>query len=1001
LLGAVVELAEGRGWVFTGRLALDSHAWLADHVVLGRVLLAGTAFLELVLHVGGRVGYGVVRELTIEVPLLLGEGGAVQVQVVVGERDESGERPVVVYARVEGVVAESGEGPEWVRHAGGVLSSEWVGLGVEEELAGVWPPVGAEAVEVEGLYERLAGLGFEYGPVFRGVRAGWRRGEEVFTEVALPGGGGGVFGLHPALLDSAFHVLLDLAGEGERGGGERGARLPFAWSGVRLGAGGASMLRVALRPCGREGVSLVGVGESGEPVVVVESLVGRVLAEEQLGRVGGGAGRGSLFALGWPVSVGAAGVVGERLVVVGDRGGVVARGLQAVGVGVEVCADVGELGGASGGESDGVEGAEVVLVDCVSVDGAPGGVGVAVDGAPAGVGVAGVEALAGVGVAGLVRGALGRVLGLVQWWLGQERFVGARLVLVTRGAVAAGGGEGVDDLAGAAVWGLVRSAESEHPGRFGLLDVDGSGVSWEGLGAALGCGEREVALRGGQVRVPRLERVAVGGATSGGEGGGFAGGGGGGFAGGEGVALDGRGGVRGGRFDGRGTVLVTGGTGGLGALVAERLVVEHGVRRLLLVSRRGAEAEGAGELRERLEGRGAEVEIAACDVADRARLRELFDAVPAECPLSAVVHTAGTGENALVESLELEQFEGVLAGKVEGALNLHALSEGLDLQAFVVFSSMAGVFGGPGQGNYAAANAFLDGLVAHRRARGLAGTSLAWGLWRGVGMGRDLGALDMRRMTGSASLGVVSAEQGLELFDAALGCEEALLLPVPLDGGVLRAEARAGSAPVLLSALVRVPTRQASTGGAGSLARRLAGLSQAERESAIDELLRGEVAIVLGHASGESIDREKTFKDLGFDSLAAVELRNRLNTATGLRLPATLTFDYPTSAAAAQHVLDGLARQGIGTAVSVEAELAELERRLTSLAADDSGRTRVTALLQALLAGMDTRALPIEDRAENGDDDLRAATAQEVFELIDTELDGAHDRVGGKRERAR
>ena len=379
-------------------------------------------------------------------------------------------------------------------------------------------------------------------------------------------------------------------------------------------------------------------------------------------------------------------------------------------------------------------------------------------------------------------------------------------------------------------------------------------------------------------------------------------------------------------LDAGGSVLVTGGTGALGGLVARHLVVEHGVRHLLLVGRRGGEAEGVGELRAQLESLGAQVRVEACDVSVRAELEELLGSIAAEHPLCGVVHAAGVLDDGVIGSLTEEQLRGVFAPKVDAAWHLHELTESMDLAMFVLFSSAAGVFGSPGQGNYAGANAFLDALAAYRRVRGLSGTSLAWGWWEQAGgMTGGLSEGDVARMT-RAGMRPLSNEEGLRLFDGAWGGGEALVLPVPLELSALRAQASVGVLPALFSGLVSAPARRVGSAADGSLARRLAATPEPEREGVVLEILRAQVASVLGHASPESIDVQRAFKELGFDSLTAVELRNRLNAATGLRLPATLVFDYPTPAAVAAHLLSEVA--GARASVVVRSAAAALDEPL-------------------------------------------------------------------------
>jgi len=438
-------------------------------------------------------------------------------------------------------------------------------------------------------------------------------------------------------------------------------------------------------------------------------------------------------------------------------------------------------------------------------------------------------------------------------------------------------------------------------------------------------------------------------------------------------------------IDSGGTVLVTGGTGVLGGLVARHLVVGHGVGRLLLVSRRGLGAEGALGLRAELECLGARVEIVACDVSDRGELAGLLESIEGEYPLSAVVHTAGVLDDGVIGSLTPGRLDGVLGPKADAAWYLHELTEHLDLRAFVLFSSVAGTLGSPGQGNYAAANAFLDALAAYRRGRGLAGTSMAWGLWEGAsGMTGGLSEADRSRMARSG-MGPLSVEQGLELFDAALGGGEALMLPVALDLAALRAQARTGVLPGVLSGLVRVPARRASEHTGASLARRLAGLAEAEREGVVLEIVRGQVAAVLGHASPEAIDTQRAFKELGFDSLAAVELRNRLNAATELRLPATLIFDHPTTSAITRYLVGEIAQDQ--TTIPAEAELDKLEGMLSSIAADDARRTAVTARLQALISRLDNSKLLPDNNMIT--DKIYSASDDELFEFLDNEPDSS------------
>ncbi|WP_208929201.1 type I polyketide synthase, partial [Streptomyces rapamycinicus] len=358
-----------------------------------------------------------------------------------------------------------------------------------------------------------------------------------------------------------------------------------------------------------------------------------------------------------------------------------------------------------------------------------------------------------------------------------------------------------------------------------------------------------------------------------------------------------------GRWQGPGTVLITGGTGTLGGLVARHLVAEHRVEHLLLAGRRGPDAPGMAELVAELEGAGASVTVAACDVADRDAVRELLAGIPAEAPLRGVVHAAGVLDDATVEGLGQEQIARVLAPKVDAAWHLHELTRDMDLAAFVLFSSAAGVLGNAGQANYAAANSFLDALAQHRQAQGLPAVSLAWGLWaQDSGMTGHLDHEDHARLN-RTGITPMTTEEGLALFDVAQGVGRGVVLPVRVDvrafrgrGGVL--------VPALLRNVVRGAVRRVAVGsdGSGAWRDRLAGVASGERERLLLELVRSHVATVLGHADPAGIDADRALKDLGFDSLTAVELRNQLGAATGLRLPTTLAFDHPSPRAVASYL---------------------------------------------------------------------------------------------------
>ena len=1047
LLGAAVDLPASGGLVLTGRLSLAAQPWLADHVVAGRVLVPGAALVEMAVRAGDEVGCGRVEELVVEVPLALPAHGGVQVQVTVEPADEAGRRQVAVYARAD----ERAPDTPWTRHAAGMLA---VASGADAAGPAAWPPAGAVAVSLDGFYPALAGAGLAYGPSFRVVRAAWRRGEEVFAEVALPEGTPVAgFGLHPVLLDAALQVSTLMAGRGVAGE----LLLPFAWGDVAVHAAGASAARVRVAPAAAgNGVSVLLADGAGAPLASAGSVVLRALPEGEPDGAGGAA-REALFRLDWvPVHPGEPAADPGRWAVLGPDAGLEVPGAVRY-------ADLAALGGALAAGAP----APDTAVACCLPDGVARGGDVA---------------------AGALR--------LVQGWLAEAGLGASRLVVLTRRAVDAGPEVAVD-IEGAPVWGLIRTAASEHPGRFVLADADELAGAGAMVVAGAGLGEREFAVRGGQLRVPRLARPAGGlpvpdvrgwrlavtergtvenlvlaGSEDGwaplgagqvrvavraagvnfrdvlnvlgmypGEAGllGIEGAGvvleagpevtgvaigdlvmglfGGSFgpvavtdarlvapvprgwslaqaagapaafltayyalvelaglragesvlihaaAGGVGMAavqlarhlgarvfgtaspgkwaavralgLDdaqlassrttqfeesfraataGRGvdvvldslagefvdaslrlmaaggrfiemgktdirdpgdvadtyrvayqafdllaagpdriaemlGVLGGLFaagvlvplpvtcwdvrrapeafrylsqarhtgkvvltipapDRDGTVLVTGGSGGLGGLVARHLA-GRGRRHLVLASRRGAGAPGLAGLAARLAEVGAGVRVVACDAADRAGLAAVIAAVPADAPLTGVVHAAGALDDAVTGSLTPARLDRVMRPKADGAWHLHELTRDLDLGMFVLFSSAVGIWGNPGQGNYAAANTFLDALAAHRRRLGLAATSLAWGPWlQSGGMTGQLDRAGWQRMA-RQGFRPLSDQDGLALLDAAVAAGETLLVLARLD---LDPKARSfdrGHLPSLLCGLVR-PVRPAA-----------------------------------------------------------------------------------------------------------------------------------------------------------------------------------------------
>ncbi|KCF52233.1 polyketide synthase Pks12, partial [Mycobacterium tuberculosis KT-0008] len=1198
LLGAVIDLPASGGVVLTGRLSPSVQGWLADHSVAGVTIFPGAGFVELAIRAGDEVGCGVVDELTLAAPLVLPASGSVAVQVVVNGPDESGVRGVSVYSRGD-------VGTGWVLHAEGALRA-----GSAEPTAdlAMWPPAGAVPVEVADGYQQLAERGYGYGPAFRGLTAMWRRGDEVFAEVALPADAGVSvtgFGVHPVLLDAALHAVVLSAESAERGQGS--VLVPFSWQGVSLHAAGASAVRARIAPVGPSAVSIELADGLGLPVLSVASMLARPVTDQQLRAAVSSSGPDRLFEVTWSPQPSAA---VEPL---------------------PVCA------------WGTTEDSAAVVFESVPL---------------AGDVVAGVYA------------ATSSVLDVLQSWLTRD---GAGvLVVMTRGAVALPG-EDVTDLAGAAVWGLVRSAQTEHPGRIVLVDSDAP-LDDSALAAVVTTGEPQVLWRRGEVYTARVHGSrAVGGllvppsdrpwrlamSTAGtfenlrlelipdadaplGPGqvrvavsaiaanfrdvmialglypdpdavmgveacgvvietslnkGSFAvgdrvmglfpegtgtvastdqrllvkvpagwshtaaattsvvfatahyalvdlaaarsgqrvlihaGTGGVGMAavqlarhlglevfataskgkwdtlramgfdddhisdsrslefedkfraatGGRGfdVVLDSLAGefvdaslrlvapggvflemgktdirdpgviaqqypgVRYRAFDlfeagpdriaqilaelatlfgdgvlrplpvttfdvrcapaalrylsqarhtgkvvmlmpgswAAGTVLITGGTGMAGSAVARHVVARHGVRNLVLVSRRGPDAPGAAELVAELAAAGAQVQVLACDAADRAALAKVIADIPVQHPLSGVIHTAGALDDAVVMSLTPDRVDVVLRSKVDAAWHLHELTRDLDVSAFVMFSSMAGLVGSSGQANYAAANSFLDALAAHRRAHGLPAISLGWGLWdQASAMTGGLATVDFKRFARDGIVAMSSAD-ALQLFDTAMIVDEPFMLPAHIDFAALKVKFDGGTLPPMFVDLINAPTRRqvddslAAAKSKSALLQRLEGLPEDEQHAVLLDLVRSHIATVLGSASPEAIDPDRAFQELGFDSLTAVEMRNRLKSATGLALSPTLIFDYPNSAALAGYMRRELLGSSPQDTSAVAAGEAELQRIVASIPVKRLRQAGVLDLLLALANETET----------SGQDPALAPTAEQ--EIADMDLD--------------
>ncbi|WP_370961714.1 type I polyketide synthase [Amycolatopsis sp. cg9] len=533
--------------------------------------------------------------------------------------------------------------------------------------------------------------------------------------------------------------------------------------------------------------------------------------------------------------------------------------------------------------------------------------------------------------------------------------VDAPLWCLTTGGVRTGPADAAGSLAQAAVWGLGRVAAMEYPGRWGgLIDVppDFEPRALTRLPGALAAAgeEDQLALRATGALVRRLVPDPAGPPAG-----------------------------HGGEVPADGTVLVTGGTGALGGKLAHWLA-DSGAAHIVLTSRRGLDAPGACELADELTATGARVTVAACDVSDRDGLRRLIESLPPEFPLRGVVHAAGVLDDCVVDAVDPGRFETVLRPKTTAAVNLHELTADLDLGLFVLFASIAGTVGGPGQGSYAAANAVLDALAEQRAAAGLPALSVAWGAWGEVGMAADPAIQERMRRSGAAALAprraLLALTEALRRGDTSVTVADidwtryapgmALMRPTHLLDGIPSARTAIEAA------------REAPETAEAPLAEQLAGMPEPERVSTLSKAVRTAAAMILGHASGDAIEPEAKFGLLGFDSLSAVEFRNLLARRTGLNLPQGLVFDHPTPLALAQYLRAELVPADRPAADPLDAELAGLERAVAAGDLDETRRDAVSRRLHRLLDGLRP------DRAAG--EDVFAASDDEMFDLLGKEF---------------
>lgn len=817
--------------------------WLHDHRVGGRAVMPGAMLAELSRLAGEEYhagAAGVVRGLVLRAPLVIPEHGKFSLQIVLTDGGGS----VAIYGRS----GHESSASEWVLHATATLSLVGEEAPVSVELASIVARCTRE-LDVDTVQAAYARLGIDYGPSFRGLRSLRTGPSEVLAEVEIQSGIDAVaFGLHPALLDAALQAALGLADLDTLG---EAALLPFEVEEYSLYQLGATAVRVHVQlvePATADGM-LVHATLLDRDGLLVARLAGLLLRRTDVTaftRVGHSMPHGAdFYRLDWreaPRLEPSKTLTGRWLVVASDE----ARPDDIVNElrhrGANACRiDAQALSS---------EQSEHVL--CVWT--AVGDVDAAMRAAVEGLEI--VKALHD-------RGRVPRL-----WW-------------VTRDAVAVAPNEEVA-VAGSTIWGLGRTVAQEKPElKCTLLDLDKASPLLDALLGELDAGghEIQVARRAGRRYVARLIRASE-----------------------LPVSLTANRfppSVERGLSSDSGTVLITGGLGALGGEVA-RSLARRGARHLLLMSRRGADASGAPELVAELETLGARVTIVAGDVSVHDDVARALRSIPSDYPLRGLVHAAGFLDDGVIDSQTAERFVSVMSPKVRGAWHLHALTRELDLDFFVMFSSLAGTTGSAGQSGYAAANTFLDALAAHRRSFGLAGLSLAWGPWAQDGLVAEL-PTEMRARLSRLGFGSMAIVDGRALFERALARPEAHLCPAAID---LRQVAKSfdGRVPSLWQALLR-RSLQAPPKGAEEIGD-LADLTPEQQVLSLLKIVREEVARVLSLSNEGSVHREQPLKELGVDSLMAVELRNALGNRTGLRLSATLLFQHPTASSIARYLLE-------------------------------------------------------------------------------------------------
>ncbi len=843
-LGAITLVAEEQDYIFSGKISLEKEKWLLGHKVFDTVLLPGTGFLELAWTVGQSIGATVVEELTLFSPLVLIEKKPRQIQIKVEKANEDGKSQFTVYSREENL--EDKLERLWNKHAKGILSKEEIKIESREEL-GEWPPIDAQPIEITGLYDKFKELKLDYGTEFQGLKEVWLKNDYLYAKVELKQQTqeADKYKLHPALLDAALHTIF-FANLGTK---EKFVKIPFRWTGAKLYAVGAKELYLRMRVREDEiEMSLYDI--AGQLLAEIENLSLRKAENEQIKAsvLEQTQENQHLYTLKWQV-VKTEAIFDDNIVDRLEDYILLGKDNLSNELGIKTITSIEAL---KEYLSKTKEAPKALIINLINEK--------------ENVGELATKAIA----------QTEKTLLQIQELLKIEQLQKTKLIWITQQAVSVGVSDKVEDLSNTPIWGFIRSVRNEYIDRqFQLIDID-SQTNENQLINSFSLSESEIAIRSGAILIPQLQNYKTSQQKT---------------ALAEFINL-------------AGTTLITGGLGEIGSVVAKHLVTNYKVKNLVLTSRKASSSANALLLKIELEKLGAKVEIAECDVADYQSLKKVIDSIEKNSPLKAVIHCAGVLEDAIVVEQNKEKLDKVLLPKVAGAWNLHKLTKDLDLELFIMMSSFAGIIGSPGQSNYAAANAFLDSLASYRQNQGLPAQSLAWGFWKqqGYGMTSSLTDVDIARIK-RQGLEVMTPQQALALFDSAISSQKAFLVTAYIN---LSASSSI-TTPALLRGMVKEPKPRASTKGQiGNvvLRQQLAKTPEKERLAVIMPLVNKEIAMVLALSNTEALVADQPLKELGLDSLMAVELRTRLSSKFSIDLPSTFAFDYPTPKAIATFLLE-------------------------------------------------------------------------------------------------